>query len=203
MIIETDESFRELVEDDERLLEMVRQARIKFLGYADIPVWSPADALAFLIAVGFEVGGQWLGQQIRRGHIVPREVGGMPFLSDAVVAGMVWKLFNARKFIAGRFLWAKTPDEVEAEARELNAFGDIVKYLSETHDSEELRRRCADALAESAREAMSDDPAAAERQKAADNAAIRYRAALLMRQGAFDDFDGMEAEPSDRDKQPA
>lgn len=203
MTIETDEDFAGLVADDDRLIEMVRQARIKFLDRSDIPVWTPADALTFLLSLGFDVGGQWLGQQIRRGYVVPKYAGGATFFGDGQVAGMVWKLFDTRRFAAGRFLWAKTEDEIEAEARELGAFGDIVRYLSETHDSEELRRRCADALAESAREAMSDDPDAAERQKAAENAAIRYRAALLMRQGAFDDFDGMEAEPSDRDKQPA
>jgi hypothetical protein len=203
MVIETDESFAGLIGDDERLLEMVRQARIKFLSQPDVAVWTVADALAFLLALGFDVSGQWYGQQVRRGRLLPKSIGGLPILSDAQVAGIVETLFEARRFAVGRFLWAKEPAEVEAEARELDAFADIVRYLSETHDSEELRGRCADALAEAAREALSDDPNATERQKAAENAAIRYRAALLMRQGAFDDFDGMEAEPSGRDEQPA
>ncbi len=198
MVIQTDEGFADIVNDPDRLLETARQARITFLDQpADVPVWNPADVLTFLVALGFDVSGYWLGQQIRRGHIVPKLIGGVEFFGDGQVAGMVGKLWDQRRFAIGRFLWAKTEVEVEADAREVEAFAEIVRYLSETHDAEELRRRCAESLAESHREALSDEPGAAERQKAAENAALRYRAAQLMREGAFDNLDtldGTEAE---------
>lgn len=189
-MIETDEGARGVFEDNDRLLETVRAARIEILERPDVNAWVAADLLHFATGLGFDVTAAWLSQNIRRGNLKPKEVGGLAVFTDGQVAGVLGKLWDQRRFLTGRFLWAKTPEEVEADAKSLDAFVEVCRYLSETHDSEELDRRFREALLEATRLSMSDAPGDDDKSREAMRAAERYRCATLIRQGAFD-FDNL------------
>lgn len=176
---------KETFEDADLTLAAVRQA-FAAVGL-ELGVATPEDAIGLANHAGLDASKAWFSQNTRRETLRVSEVGGHPLMTIGQVGGMLARLWDQRRFLPGQMLWARTAEELDAEAREYGTpFLAIVNHLADVCDAEELDRRAEGEITLAYSASISGAPDADRRKQEHRDASIRFRTAAAIRRGEID-----------------